>query len=252
VISYEFPINERTRTLLRLEDLYERALFFGGKTHPLEHHAALLAIFELMEVATRGDLKSDLLQELERQKQSLEALRSNPNISESALNSVLNDIESTATRLLESTGKFGQHLRENEWLMAIKQRTTIPGGASEFDLPSYFYWKNLPPARRQQEIEQWMAPLMPIKEGLDIVLRLLRDSAKSFQLLAQRGVFQQMSGGKVVQLLRISLDESFQCIPELSANKYAINVRFIAADGTGERNRVFEHDIPFTLAFCNL
>ena len=35
--------------------------------------------------------------------------------------------------------KTGQHLRENEWLMSIKNRTGIPGGACQFDLPSYHY-----------------------------------------------------------------------------------------------------------------
>ena len=35
----------------------------------LDHHAALLSLFEILEVACRADLKTDLLQELERQKQ---------------------------------------------------------------------------------------------------------------------------------------------------------------------------------------
>ena len=141
VIHYEFPINERIRTLLRLEDLYERTAYYVGCDSAFDHHTALLGIFEIMEVAGRADLKSDLLQELERQRQSLNALRNNPHISEEALDRVLLEIETTHTQLLEMTGKFGQHLRENEWLMAIKQRVNIPEGVSEFDLPSYHYWQ---------------------------------------------------------------------------------------------------------------
>ena len=78
MISYEYPLSERVRTLLRFEDLYERIEYFLAKSDAVEHHAALVSIFEILEVASRADLKSDLLQELERQKQTLESLRENP------------------------------------------------------------------------------------------------------------------------------------------------------------------------------
>ncbi|WP_308418169.1 cell division protein ZapD [Chitinimonas sp. BJB300] len=252
VISYEFPVNERIRTLLRLEDLYNRAAFFSNREHALEHHAALLCLFEIMEVAGRADLKSDLLQELERQRQTLEGLRDNPQISEEALDMVLADIEHTHTRLLEPTGKFAQHLRENEWLMAIKQRSGIPGGACQFDLPSYHYWQQQPVQERQRAINSWLGPMLPIKDGIDIVLRILRNSAKVFPLTAQGGAFQQMSGGKVVQLLKVTLAKDLPLVPELSANKYAINVRFVSPAAGSDRPRQCDQDVDFLLAFCNL
>ena len=127
MISYEYPLSERVRTLLRLEDLYERVDHFLAKDDAHEHHVALLALFEILEVSSRADLNSDLLQELERQKQALEVLRDNPEISEQALDSVLWQIDQASSRLFQSSGKTGQELRENEWLMSIKQRTNIPG-----------------------------------------------------------------------------------------------------------------------------
>ena len=80
MITYEYPLNEKIRTLLRLEDLYEKVRYFCGNTDRREHHSALVTIFEILDVATRADLKSELLQEMERQKQTLEALRNNPNV----------------------------------------------------------------------------------------------------------------------------------------------------------------------------
>jgi cell division protein ZapD len=252
VISYEFPINERIRTLLRLEELYVRTSKLVSRDEALDHHMALLGIFEIMEVASRADLKSDLLQELERQRQTLAGLRNNPHISEDALDLVLAEIEATHTRLLGMTGKFGQYLRENEWLMAIKQRVSIPGGVCEFDLPSYHYWRKQSPDRRRADLERWLTPLLPIKHGLDIVLKLLRDSAKSNHYTAKQGSFQQMSGGKVVQLLKVSLPDDMPAVPELSANRYAINIRFIVPSTSGERAKVVDADIDFTLSYCNL
>jgi len=135
--AYEYPFNERIRTLLRLEDLYEKYRFFVAQDHHLQHHVALATIYEMLEVAGRADLKSDLLQELERQKQTLIGFKSNPNVESARLNEVLADIESTSAALISVQGKTGQHIRDNEWLMSIRGRTIIPGGACEFDLPSY-------------------------------------------------------------------------------------------------------------------
>ena len=251
VISYEYPLSERIRTLLRLEDLYERLDYFLEKNEPLQNHVALLLIFEIYEVASRADLKSDLLQELERQKQSLDALRGNPEISEQALEGVLRQIDQAASRLYQASGKIGQELRENEWLMSIKQRTNIPGGICEFDLPSYHYWLHLTAEQQRQDLEQWLAPFLPIRDAVDIVLRLLRASGKSSTQVAQQGMYQQMMTGRIAQMVRVRLARGYQCVPEISANKYALNIRFTTQAGM-QRPKASETDVEFELTFCSL
>ncbi len=252
MIDYEFPLNERTRTLLRLEDLYDKLAWFAAREHPLEHHTALVTLFEIVEVASRADLKSDLLQELERQKHSLEALRSNPQISVEALDAVLRDIDHAAGRLYGLSGRVGQELRDNEWLMSIRQRSNIPGGVCEFDLPTYHYWQHRPAAERRANLETWMAPFMPLRDSLTIVLRILRDSGKSSQRVAAQGVLQQMLAGRTVQLVRVRVSEEYPCIPEVSANRYMLNIRFTQQVAGNERPKAIEADIPFDLTFCNL
>ncbi|HJV06444.1 cell division protein ZapD [Paludibacterium denitrificans] len=250
MISFEFPVTERTRILLRLECLYARLAHFVSKDQAYDHHAALLVLFELMETASRADLKADLLQELERQKQILEALRDNPNVAEDTLEGILDDIERTSSHLLAITGKFGHHLRENEWLMAIKQRAGIPGGTCQFDLPSYYLWQQMPAEKRRQDLERWAAPLMPTAEAGRILLKLLRDSGKTHHYMAKHGAFQQMSGGTLVQLIRVNYDESLGVLPELSANKYALNIRFISAVTGESRARQTDLDVEFSLTNC--
>jgi len=253
VIHYEFPLNERVRTLLRLEDLFARFDEYARGDRGADHHSALLVVFEIMDVAGRADLKSDLLQELERQKQVLESLRSNPAVAIDKLDDVLTEIDSTMRRLLGMSGRIGQHIRDNEWLMGIKQRTSIPGGTCEFDVPSYHYWLNQSAVERRQSLLAWVAPLRPLQEGLAIVLRLLRDSGREVECLAAAGSYQQMANGRVAQLLVVELDETIPCVPELSANKYMINVRFIGVNLLGgERQKQSPLDIPFSLVFCNL
>ena len=250
MISYEYPLSERIRTLLRIEDLYERAQYFIARTDPQEHHVALLCMFEILEVAGRADLKSDLLQELERQKHSLESLRDNPDISQEALDSILWEIDLTSSKLFQISGKVGQEMRENEWLMGIKQRTNIPGGLCEFDVPSYHLWLHQSTEQHRHDLEHWLAPFLPIRDSIAIVLRLLRESGKVSTQTAVQGVYQQMMAGRIAQMLRIRLKLELQCAPEISANKYALNIRFTTHE-VGQRPKLVESDVEFELTFCN-
>ena len=253
VITYEYPLNERIRTLLRLEYLFERSRHFIARSDPHDHHMALLTLFEILEVVSRADLKSDLLQELERQKQVLLSFRNNPDIAQEALASVIRDIEQAAGALFSMTGKIGQYLRENDWLMSIKQRTAIPGGACEFDLPSYHYWLHRSAEERIGQLAAWTSPLYPLRDGSAIILRILRESGRPQSVSAPQGMFQQMLGGKSAQMLRLRLAPELACVPEISANKYVLNIRFLAQSGEEPRSvRTAEADIPFELTFCNL
>ena len=251
MICYEHPLNERVRTLLRLEDLFNKITFFSAKDTAIEHHATLAALFELLDITSRADIKSDLLQELERQKQSLEALRRNPNVSESALEEVLENIQITFRSMLNIPGKVGEHLRDNEWLMSIKQRAAVPGGVSAFDLPSYHYWLHSDPDARRQDLNDWLTPLLPVRDGFSIVLHLLRKSGKTASYFAEQGIFQQTGGGFSAHLLRLNINDDLPCVPEISANKYALNIRFVPS-GLGQKNKVYEEDVNFELTFCNL
>jgi cell division protein ZapD len=252
VIRYEHPLNERIRTLMRLEDLFARATFFAGRDEAPEHHAALLALFEITDVAARADLKADLVQELERQKQVLGPLRSNPQIDQQTLAGLLAEIEQVSANLLGQAGKVGTHLRENEWLMAIKQRAAIPGGVCEFDLPAYHHWLNKAPAARRADLAAWIEPFAAIQTGSAIVMRLLRENSRASRHTAHRGVFQLMlTTTKIAQLLRLTLEHDLACVPEISANKYALNIRFIGVSGL-DRGSVYDRDVEFELAFCNL
>jgi cell division protein ZapD len=220
VICYEHPLNERIRTLLRLEDLFDKVAFFANKDDAAEHHSALVTLFEILDVASRADMKSDLLQELERQKQALESLRKNPDVSEEALDQVLNNIQVASHGMLSMTGKVGEHLRENEWLMGIKQRVGIPGGACEFDLPSYHYWLHLDPSLRRENLNEWITPLLPIHDGFSIILRLLRNSGKILQHIAHRGMFQQMGQGCAAHMLCLKVIS----IKPLFPHNYLVNL----------------------------
>jgi len=248
-ILYEYPFTERIRTLLRLEDLFERLVHWCGERHPYSHHAALTTLFEILEVTGRSDLKSDLLQELERHRQSLIQLRNNPQVSETALADVLAEVEQAQAGLNATAGRAGQYLRDNEWLMSIRSRAIIPGGTCEFDLPSYHAWLMRDADARWRDLEGWVQPLLQFRLALAIVLRLLRETAHHSSQIATAGAFQQMLQGRTWSLLQVRVSAASGAVPEISANKYMLWIRFTTQD-RDLRPRALERDVPFELALC--
>lgn len=251
MIHYEYPLSERIRTLLRLEDLFDRFDAYAASSDPHAHHAALLTLFEMAEVAARADLKSDLLQELDRQKAVLTALRGNPHVQDATLEQVLAAIETAHHGIYQLPGKVGQHLREDDWLMTIKQRAAIPGGMCEFDLPSYHYWLHQASATRLRQLQQWLAPFSSIRAAVGIVLGLLRDSGQPELQHAKNGSYQRMLESRNPQLIRVTLVDDLPCVPEMSANKYMLNIRFVHA-GSGAMRTCADQSIDFDLTFCTL
>ena len=248
-VLYEYPFNERVRTLLRLEDLFEKLEYFCAQVHPFCHHTAMLTLFEILEVTSRADLKSDLLQELERHKQALAGLRNNPQVAEEALAAVLREVEQAQQSLNATTGKAGQHLRDNEWLTSIRSRAGIPGGTCEFDLPSYHAWLMREPQVRATDLQQWVRPLSQFASGIGIVLKLLRETSYRSNQTAAQGQFQQMLQGRTYALLQLRVAADLSAVPEISANKYMLWVRFTTAD-RDMKPRPVERDIPFELSLC--
>jgi cell division protein ZapD len=97
----------------------------------------------------------------------------------------------------------------------------------------------------------WLRPLLPIRDGLIIVLRLLRASGRPEAQTARNGAYQLMMGGGSSQMVRVALGDDETVVPEISANKYALNIRFVSAESAG-KPRPCERDIDFQMTFCNL
>ncbi len=250
LILYEYPLIERVRTLLRLEDLFDKLQFFCSQSHPYCHHTALLTLFEIVEVTSRSDLKGELLQELERHKQSLSGLRENPQVAQDALQQILAEIDASQAALNANSGKIGQHLRDNEWLMSVRSRSIIPGGTCEFDLPSYHAWLTRSEAARSEDLRFWVQPMIPFQSAVAIILRLLRDGAIYSRHTAVQGCYQQMLQGKSHALLQVRVAQELLAIPEISANKYMAWIRFTHTD-RDFKPRPIERDVDFELTFCS-
>lgn len=250
VILYEYPLNERIRTYLRLEHLFTRLSGLVVRDDPVDHHYAITTIFEVMDVGGRADLKTEVLKDLEKQKHVLNGYRGNPAISEAALDDIIGQLNACFSSLNALSGKVGQSLTENDWLMNIRRRVGIPGGTCEFDLPAYFAWQHLSAPRRRADLERWTASLVPLARSVEMLLKFLRDSGFPQKVSASSGLYQQtLPQGKTFHLLRLRLDRSSALVPEISANRMMVSVRMMRRD---DDDRVYSaaENAEFELTLC--
>ncbi|VFS14072.1 protein YacF [Enterobacter cancerogenus] len=87
-ILFEHPLNEKMRTWLRIEFLLQQL-----SHHPsISDHAAALHFFrnigDLLDVIERGDVRTELLKELERQQRKLQAWAEVPGVDQSRIDSL--------------------------------------------------------------------------------------------------------------------------------------------------------------------
>ena len=251
MILYEYPFNERIRTYLRLEHLFRRLGELVAREHPVDHHYAITTIFEVMDVAARADLKTDVLKDLEKQKHILNSYRGNPAIAEAVLDDVTNQLEGCFSALNGLAGKAGQTLTENDWLMSIRSRVGIPGGTCEFDLPAYYAWQHMDTKIRQQDLQRWTATLVPLAESIRLLLKLLRDSGAPQKVVAPGGQYQQtLPQGRTFQLLRLRINPALGLIPEISGNRLLVSVRLMRHE-SDDRLHQCTDEASFELTLCS-
>lgn len=250
LVLFEYPFNEGIRTMLRLEHLFERLETLARRDDAVDHHFALATIFEIIDVASRADLKADLLKDLERHRAQLAGYRGHPGVQEAVLDGILGRIEQALHDLNHMQGKAGQSLASHEFLMGIRSRISIPGGTCEFDLPAYYAWQQLDPARRHADLAAWLAPLMPLSAAIRLLTGLMRDSGSPQRMVAVAGQYQQsLPANRSFQMLRLRMDLSDGLVPEITAHRLLVSVRMMRADAEG-RLRPAGADTPFELTLC--
>lgn len=236
--------------MLRLERLFNRLNLLAKRDAEVDHHYALSTLFEVLEVLARSDLKSDLMRELDKHRQVLEGYRGNPSVQEQALDELIGRFAGAFDALNALPGKLGSELTGNEWLMGVRGRAGIPGGAFEFDIPSYHAWLQQPPAIRREDLQRWTAGLEPVSGGVKLLMGLVRESGQPVRAAAPGGQFQQnLPQGKAYQMLRLRLDPALRVVPEITGHRLMVSIRFMRQETDG-RLRPSGEDVTFEFMLC--
>lgn len=250
-ITFEQPLNERIRTFLRLEFLFRRVDIALGGDSEMHHRDALDAMLNMLSVFERSDLKQELMKEIERLTANLSALENAPGVDSHALEALLGDLDQNLDALhVQKTG-IGQGLRENEFLYGIRQRSSIPGGTCEFDLPAYHFWLQHTDAQtRSAQCQQWLSEFDSVRTAIEMSLRLIRGSVGFRQESADDGFFQRsLDTSQPYQLIRVQIPSDVSYFPEVSGGKHRFTVRFMAFD-INQRPQQVHEPVAFGLSCC--
>ena len=250
---YEQPLNEKIRSFLRLEKLFQQYSFHLEHGSDWNNRIAIDSILEILTYTTRSDIKLEVLKELERQHTRLERLSKRPQIDQAQLASILKKIQKRIGELQSISGQVGQETKNVELLTAIAQKSSVPGSICDFDLPALKHWLVTPKENRQKHIEKWFQPFGHLDRAIQLILDVLRHSAEDTDEIAQNGFFQQpLDTNQAIQLLRISVPKDGLCYPEISAGKHRFSVRFMKNEDPALRPEQCKEDVNFKLTMCSI
>ena len=250
-LVFEQPLNERVRTFLRLDFLYNQALHHNEMASQWGSRAAMASLIDILAIMTRGDVRSEVLKELEGQLTSLNEFQSKAGVDAQRLKTLMSNLLRLRADLMGAGTAFLQPLRASEFLNSVKHRSAIPGGTCEFDLPDYYFWLSQPDELRMRSFSQWLALLRPLCDAIAELLWLTRQNGRAREEIAAGGTFNiTFERDHPLQLLRISLPASAGLYPEISGSHYRCNLRFLAWSGLTSRPTQTQEDVVFTLSCC--
>jgi cell division protein ZapD len=251
LLVFEQPLNERMRTFLRLDFLYNQALHYNEMASPWGSRAAMSSLIDILAITTRGDVRSEVLKELEGHLTSLNEFYSNPGVDTQRLKNLMSNLLRLRTDLMAAGSAFLQPLRDSQFLGAIKLRSAIPGGTCEFDLPDYYFWLAQSEETRVRAFNQWLGLLRPMCDAIAELLWLTRQNGRNRQEIAVGGSFNTtFERDHPLQLLRVSLPAAAGLYPEISGSHYRCSVRFLSWNGLTSRPTQGPADVPFILSCC--
>lgn len=249
-IIYEQPLNEHVRVCLRLEHLFMQVQHWLTATHLLDSRSALAALVEILNVLDRPDLKTKLVKELSRYVTQLQRFAEIPHIDKTKFNAILHELESTIEHLHGMQGRIAQNLRDNDFLISIRQHITNPSGGCSFDAPAYYYWIHQPAPERIAQLSHWLGRLKLIQTAVNISLRLIRQSSAPQWCIANSGFYQtSLDANSPCQLIRVAVPDVAAVYPETSVGRHGISLRFYQLNLT-ERSFQVSEDVKFQLTTC--
>jgi cell division protein ZapD len=248
---YEQPLNERMRTFLRLEFLYQQILYNAEIDSDFATRATISTLLETLAILSRGDVRSEVHKELDHQLAILERFQSQAGVDNRRLESLVHNLAVSREQVARTGTGFLQALKDSEFLSAIKHRSAIPGGTCEFDLPEYSHWLRQPFSRRQDDLKHWIDDIRPLCDAVSEALWLIRESAQPSDKMAINGMYQHnMQKDVNCRLLRVNLADQSGLFPEISGSQHRFTVRFLEWSTIDRRAVQTGHDVPFQLSIC--
>tara|TARA_R110000868_G_scaffold124730_4_gene329538 strand:+ start:7028 stop:7774 length:747 start_codon:yes stop_codon:yes gene_type:complete len=243
-ITYEHPINERTRILLKLEYLFNHITF----ENTLE---TLTNILQIGEISKRFDLRFECLQSLDRILTNLIQIKTGSfDINLNKLEQTKQNVEKQINILKSGKGKFGEYIIKNEPLHHIISKLNAPGGLITGDIPYLKFWFQKPYEEQQKELMTLHQEFIPLQNAVITISQFIKSSATPQKAISQNGTYSKMLDNNKLQLIRISLNKNINAYPEISGNGKFISIRFMTKEQLKDKPNISYTPIEFDISYC--
>ena len=252
-VTYEHPIGDSTRYILRLEALFEMLQYQlkGPTIH--DTRAAIETFLVILDILERVELVPHLQHDLQCHLVTLQKWHEYDSIDTEKLKQFMGSGVSLQQSLQQLTlADVIAELLDIPMFGVLKQRQGIAGGQFRADMPSYYHWLQQNPKQRYDELHDCLALLQPVQDVCGFNLYMLRQNALSSQQQCADAGFFQENLGAACQLIRVHLSQEQTCYPEISAGKQRFTVRFFQQDSYRTTPAVVADGVVFELSLCQL
>jgi cell division protein ZapD len=240
MINYEFPLNEKIRRFLRIEEIFSKIDYQQKNRQGFKEYGLFMLLFDLMTSASRSDLKVELLQTLDAAQIKLKNKRKTAKNTE-----LIKKIFSAKKNLEKSSLQPGFYFGNDRLIQEIKSRRDSPFGIVSTDFPELRYWLQIESKDiRKNYFYEKFSPFNPIKGAINLILIIIRSEAVFEKFETDEGLYQmKLNPSTRNDLITIQLSSGSKFFPHISSNKYAINMQF-----NDKNNIKIDKKIKFRLA----
>ncbi len=241
MVIFEHPLNEKSRSYLRLEYIFEQIAKSRHLTGPSDPEALFKGILDLHELMERCEIRADLTKDLEKHLASVNHWATIPGVDQNRITMLQQQLNQFIYQL-PRLSRITQTLKEDRFLSSVRQRFSIPGGLCSFDLPQLYFWLNLSEEEKAADCKRWLADFQPLIGALQLNLKLCRDSCHFKSVIAKSGFYQDVAEN--ADMIRIKIAPTLGFYPTVSGHKTRYAIRFLPH---GDEQA---QDIPFQIASC--
>lgn len=225
--AFEYPLTEKSRSYLRFEFLFSQinqSLLFN---HDSDTIAYFKALFELIELSERNDIRHELVKDLRLLSEQMQIWLNHDQVDTKAVTGLISEISELIVSLL-AIPKQLHFFKNSRFLTSLKQRFFIPSGYCNFDLPQFHFWQAQPQTIRQADALEWFNYFKILEQALTLFLKMKRYQGVKSQQQAHSGFFQ--SEVENALFIIINIDPALQVYPMISGHKQRYSIRFMNAN----------------------
>lgn len=248
VALYEFPLCEKVRNYLRLEQLLAQLKETQNANTDNEYLYFFNVFFSVVDLVDRLDLRTDFLRDIDYHERKFLYWSKHPNIDHDALEVALYNLQKITTAI-KTNKNLGVSLANERFLSNIRHRFATPGGATCFDLPSLFCWLKQDNDTKQTTMTKWLTQFKVIQNSIEMIMSLLREKSRYEQVVSTSG-FHQGSVEDKVELLRIKCDNTKGVYPVVSGSRNRYGIKFMQLDPHLGTSDAVVTTVKFQLSCC--